>query len=197
MSRKRFHIPERFILFVLMVMVSVWKSYSQDTLSSPKEVLTAPSRTDTTHSPKKATIYSAVLPGLGQYYNKKYWKIPLVYAAIGGCLTAALINNNEYKTAKDELIFRTSNPGLTLNSRFTSYADDQLLARSDYYRKWRDNMFIFTGLAYVLNIIDANVDAHLFNFNVNEDLAVTMRPYTFSPEFQKPLAGMSFTLKFK
>lgn len=180
-----------------MLTVSVLKSYSQDTLSSPKQVITASSSSDTSHSPKKATIYSAVLPGLGQYYNKKYWKIPLVYAAIGGCLTAALINNNEYKIARDELIFRTNNPGSTLNSRFTNYADDQLLARSDYYRKWRDNMFIFTGLAYVLNIIDANVDAHLFNFNVNEDLALTMKPYTFSSEFQKPIAGMSFTLKFK
>ena len=152
---------------------------------------------DSLHSPKKATIYSAVLPGLGQAYNKKYWKIPLLYAAIGGCVTAAIINNNNFKVRRDELKFRSDNNGAFNNQEFTNFTDGQLLEFSDYYRKWRDNLIIFSTLAYALNLIDANVDAHLFNYNVDEDLSLNWKPYLYSPFINRPVSGISLTLKFR
>lgn len=152
--------------------------------------------TDSVHSPKKATIYSAVLPGLGQAYNKKYWKIPLVYAAIGGCVTAAVINHGNYDLRKQELKYRVEF-GSPQSQKFSSFTDGQLLESSNYYRKWRDNMIIFSCVAYALNIIDANVDAHLFNFNVDEDLSLNWSPYLYSPEINKPVSGISLTLRFR
>ena len=152
---------------------------------------------DTSHSARKATIYSAILPGLGQAYNRKYWKIPLVYGAIGGCLTAALINNKNYQITRTELLLRVNCPSAAGNVDFQFYENSQLLALSNEYSKWRDNMFIFTGVAYALNIVDANVDAHLFNFDVSEDLSLNWQPYTYSWEIRKPVAGLSLTLNFK
>ena len=151
---------------------------------------------DTTHSPRKATIYSAVLPGWGQAYNKKYWKIPIVYAAIGGCLTAALINNRDFNLARKELIFR-KDCGTISNEDFKFYNDSQLLEYSNYSRKWRDNMFIFTGLAYVLNIIDANVDAHLFNFNVDKNLSMTVTPFSDWNRQIGGSAGINLRFRFR
>jgi hypothetical protein len=151
---------------------------------------------DSIHSPRKATIYSAVLPGLGQAYNQKYWKIPVVYAVIGGCLTAALINNKDYGVSKKELLFRKHN-SRRLNSNYLNFEDYQLLELSNYSRKWRDNMFIFTGIAYMLNMVDANVDAHLFNFNVDDKLSMNIMPYTYSQEFNKPVAGLSLRFNFR
>ena len=151
---------------------------------------------DSVHSPKKATIYSAVLPGLGQAYNRRYWKIPIVYAAIGGCVTAAVINHRSYQVRREELIFRAE-CGTRKNPDFSSFEDGQLLEFSDYYRKWRDNMIIFSCVAYALNIIDANVDAHLFNFNVDEDLSLNWSPYLYSPDINRLVSGISLTLKFR
>lgn len=152
---------------------------------------------DSIHSPKKATIYSAVLPGLGQAYNKKYWKIPLVYAAIGGCITAAVINQGEFKSMRDELVFREKYSGSLQNLDYQFYDDSQLLEFSDYHRKWRDNMIIFSALAYTFNIIDANVDAHLFNFNVDENLSMSLQPTFGFTSFRQSYSGLSITFKFR
>ena len=153
---------------------------------------------DTSHSARKATIYSAALPGLGQVYNRKAWKVPLVYAAIGGCLTAAIINNQEYVVTRAELELRQKNTGLVFNEKYKFYDNNQLLALSDELRKWRDNMYIFTGLSYVLNIVDANVDGHLFNFNVSDDLSLNIMPYgSYNVILQQPVSGISLKLNFK
>lgn len=178
-------------LFVGVLALSQGKT---DSLSTPYHSFYD---ADTSHSAKKAAIYSAILPGLGQAYNRKFWKIPLVYGAIGGCLTAALINNRDFQITRKDLFLRESGNLIGRNPKYERYQDAQLLALSDEYRKWRDNMFIFTGVAYALNIIDANVDAHLFNFDVSQDLSLNWQPYTYSWEIRKPVAGISFTLRFK
>ena len=152
---------------------------------------------DSIHSPKKATIYSAILPGLGQAYNKKYWKIPIVYAAIGGCVTAAVINHGEFKSMRDELVFREKNSGAFDNLDFDKFDDSQLLEFSDYHRKWRDNMILFSALAYAFNIIDANVDAHLFSFNVDKNLTMAVMPTFGFTAFSQSYSGLSITFKFK
>lgn len=149
------------------------------------------------HSPKKATIYSAVLPGAGQVYNKKWWKVPIVYGAIGGCAYMGIVNNTKYVSRFGELVYRTNHTGLTLNPEFADYSDAQLNEELDYHRKWRDNFFVFTGIAYILNIIDANVDAHFYNFDVSEDLTLSVKPYQGLNFNNQYVSGVSLTLNFK
>lgn len=186
MNKFQFHISFKFILLLVAIIC-----LSNAGLAQKQGFFS-----DSVHSAKKATIYSAILPGLGQVYNKKAWKVPIVYAAIGGCLVAAISNDGEYDKSRNELIYR-KDYGSSRDQNFFNFSDTELLARADFYRKWRDNMYIFTGVAYILNLIDANVDAHLFNFSVDENLSMNVVPYTYSQEFKRPVAGLSFTFSFR
>ena len=181
----------RVIIFLMLTLFSFNSKGQTDTIIAKKPIMTA-------HSPRKATILSAILPGAGQVYNKKYWKVPLVYAAIGGCLYVALDNNKEYKKYFKELAYRSNNPGFTSNSELAIFSDANLSEQADYHRKWRDNFYVFTAVAYGLNIIDANVDANLFNFDVSNDLTLNISPYTdYSLALQAPVGGLSLKFNFK
>lgn len=149
------------------------------------------------HSPKKAMIYSAILPGAGQVYNKKWWKVPIVYGAIGSCLYLGVNNNSEYVTRFAELSYRIQSGGDSRDPAFANYSDAQLTEEMDYHRKWRDNFFVFTGLAYILNIVDASVDAHFYSFDVSDDLTVSFRPFNQFSFDKKWVSGLSLTISLK
>jgi len=140
------------------------------------------------HSPRKATIYSAVLPGLGQIYNRKYWKVPIVY---GGFVTLGYFinfNNNEYtkyRQAYSDIIdtdpSTISYESLTvypsyLKQNRLSQLTENLRRAKDGWRRNRDMVVIGTAVFYALNIIDASVDAHFFNFDISDDLAIKWAP---------------------
>ncbi|HET6558270.1 MAG TPA: DUF5683 domain-containing protein, partial [Prolixibacteraceae bacterium] len=142
-------------------------------------------KSEEVHSQRKATIYSAALPGLGQIYNSKYWKVPIVY---GGIATLGyFINFNheryiKYRQAYSDIIDEDPNT----NSHFlliTNYDTDRksqyterLGSYKDYWRRNRDLLVIGTAVFYALNIIDASVDAHFFNFDISEDLTMKWAP---------------------
>jgi hypothetical protein len=135
-------------------------------------------------SPKKAAIYSAVIPGTGQIYTKKYWKVPIIY---GGLVTSAYFindNNNQYNEYRDAalLSYETGEDQL-------GYTYSELIILKDHYKRNREiSYFSFVGV-YILNIIDASVNAHLFHFDVSDDISLNIRPYsTFSN------TGVSFSL---
>ena len=135
-------------------------------------------------SPKKASIYSAVIPGAGQIYTKKYWKVPIIY---GGLVTSAYFindNNNQYNEYRDAalLSYETGEDQL-------GYTYSELIILKDHYKRNREiSYFSFVGV-YILNIVDASVNAHLFNFDVSDDISLNIRPYsTFSN------TGVSFSL---
>ena len=137
-------------------------------------------------SPKKAAIYSAVIPGSGQIYTKKYWKIPIIY---GGLIASAYFindNNNQYKEYREAalLSYETGEGQL-------GYTYSELVILKDHYKRNREiSYFSFIGV-YILNIVDASVNAHLFNFDVSDDISLNIRPYsTFSN------TGVSFSLNF-
>jgi hypothetical protein len=125
-------------------------------------------------TPAKAAFYSAILPGLGQAYNKKYWKIPLVYGAIGTSLYYYADSNTKYNQYRD-----------AYKRRLEGYTDDKyyyldksrLIAGQKFYQRNRDLSALIAVGFYVLNIIDANVDAALIQFNVNENLSVRPNLY--------------------
>lgn len=125
------------------------------------------------HSPHKATIYSALIPGLGQVYNKKYWKLPIIYGATGILIYAFDFNNDEYNA------FKTAYAQMDAGdiTSFRGYTDkQQLLNIKDNYRRNRDLNVISLAGIYFLNIIDATVDAHLFNYEINDDLSLNLQP---------------------
>ena len=149
------------------------------------------------HSAKKATILSAVLPGAGQIYNKKYWKLPLVIGGLGTSIYFISSNSSSFKQFRAERAYRFQNPGLTRDPELVNASDALLLSQEDQFRQWRDLSYVITGLVYVLNIIDANVDAHLFNFDVDEDLTINWQPSLRIIENNTPAPTLSIYLTFK
>lgn len=125
----------------------------------------------------RASLMSALLPGLGQVYNRKYWKVPIIYAALGGIGYFARNFNQSYQDYHNELLYRYAHPGL-VNS-LGKYSTDNLNVLKTQNKKYRDLCFIGMGIFYVLNIIDANVDAHLKKFDVSDNLSLSVAPKTF------------------
>lgn len=120
--------------------------------------------------PAKAAFYSAILPGLGQIYNKKYWKIPLVYGAIGASTYLYIDNQKKYNVYRDEYKNRLAGEKSESPS-LVRLDDSRLIAAQKVFQRNRDLSALFMVGFYVLNIIDANIDAALSQFNVDENLA--------------------------
>lgn len=128
------------------------------------------------HSPGRATLFSAVLPGAGQLYNRKYWKAPLVWGALGTSLYFVQRNGKEFRRYKDAYIAVTDGDPTTTDEFEGRVSASQLLEVTDTYRKWRDMSYIAVGLVYVLNIVDASVDANFVRFDVSRDLTLIASP---------------------
>jgi hypothetical protein len=142
--------------------------------------------------PTKAAFYSAIIPGLGQAYNKKYWKIPIVYGAIGTSLYFYINNNKKYHSYRDAYKRRL----LGFNDDQYQYLDDsRLIAAQRFYQRNRDLSLLVTVGFYILNIVDANVDAHLIQFNVSDKLSFQPDVYPNEINF-KPNLGLTFNYKF-
>ncbi len=146
------------------------------------------------HDPNKAALYSAILPGLGQAYNKKYWKIPFVWGGIAGFAYLIDWNNDQYQSFKKNLAYEIAqNPNFPNN---TPYDAETLKSGRDQYRRNRDMFIIFGVMFYMLNIIDAHVDAHLIEFDVNKDLSVQLKPTIQNTHNSRYAGGLSLALHF-
>ena len=120
-------------------------------------------------TPAKAAFYSAILPGLGQAYNKKYWKIPIVYGAIGVSMYFYIDSNQKYNQYRDA--YKRRLEGYS-DDEFSYYNNDQLISAQKFYQRNRDLSALITAVIYILNIVDANIDGHLMQFNVNDNLSI-------------------------
>jgi hypothetical protein len=131
-------------------------------------------------NPKKATIMSALLPGSGQVYNGKSWKVPLIYGGFATNIYFIEFNDRRYKALRNALFqFDAGEP-----NDFPNLNRDGLVRQVNYWRRNRDlNYFLFIGI-YALNIIDAQVDAHLSSFDVSENLT-----FRFEPSYENLTAG--------
>lgn len=150
------------------------------------------------HSPTKAAIYSTVLPGLGQGYNKKYWKIPIVYAGFGVLTYFIISNTREYKKYGEAYTYVANGDSTGIDNDYVGkYDEQQLLDGKNYYRRNMELSYIITGLWYVLNIIDASVDAHFFDYDISDDLSIRVDPMLeFRPEDYQMISGVKLTIKF-
>ena len=143
-------------------------------------------------APARAAFYSAIVPGLGQAYNKKYWKIPIVYGAIGTGVYFYTTNNQEYHRYRDAYKQRLKG----LNDEFRGqYSDATLINAQRTFQRNRDLSLIITVGLYVLNIVEANVDAHLRQFNVDDNLS--FQPEIYPTDInQIQNVGLTMTYRF-
>jgi len=150
------------------------------------------------HSPTKATLMSTFLPGLGQIYNKKYWKVPIIYAGFGLMTYFIYFNADEYLNYKCAYI--ESSHGITDGSYgylVQRYTLDELVSAREYYRRNLEISILITVLWYAVNILDATVDAHLYTFNITDKLAVKVEPAMLPTQVSyKPAAGLKLSLHF-
>jgi hypothetical protein len=126
--------------------------------------------------PRRASIMSAIIPGLGQAYNKRYWKIPVIYVVMGGFGYLHYVSNTKFTTYRQALRYSEDNNGIWVLDN-VPYTTTDLQELKKYYKKLRDIGAIGMGFMYLLNIIDANVDAHLRTFDVSDDLSMNIRPW--------------------
>ncbi|MFT7072406.1 DUF5683 domain-containing protein [Patiriisocius sp. Uisw_017] len=126
-------------------------------------------------APQRAAFYSAVLPGLGQAYNKKYWKIPVIYGGMAAGVYFYIQNDNDYNRFRDA--FKRRLAGFTDDEFFgageeATISNERLIDAQKNARQNRDVSVIVTLAFYLINIVDANVDAHLRQYNVDDNLSI-------------------------
>ncbi|MCD8194306.1 MAG: DUF5683 domain-containing protein [Tannerellaceae bacterium] len=173
----------------------------------------------------RAVLYSAIFPGLGQIYNKQYWKLPIVYGGFMGCLYAVTWNNKNYKDYRDAYFdiekdrirwndlkeedrnnnFDASNSWVVLLPSSTSVEtalntttfSDNLKRRKDYFRRYRDLSILITVGVYAICIIDAYIDAELFDFDISPDLTMRVEPVvTPKTSYSSRTVGVSWSMNF-
>lgn len=125
------------------------------------------------HSPTLASVMSAIVPGSGQVYNKKYWKVPIIYAGMGALAYFTIDNTKEYKKYREALILKKNKDPL---DPYPLFSESDVETEMNRWRRYRDMNVIFLSVVYVLNIIDASVDANFFDYDVSNDLSLKINP---------------------
>src|SRR5688572_216341 len=149
------------------------------------------------YDPRKALLYAAVVPGMGQIYNKKYWKLPLVYGGFIAIGYGIHFYQDIYSTYKDQLFYNLDNNyGENQLNPESGYSTAQLRSIVDRSRRERDFMVILMGGMYLLQMIDAHVDAHLKEFDLNPNLQVSIQPTVQQDVFTGRTSGVSLIFRF-
>lgn len=156
---------------------------------------------DTVHSVKKAVIFSAVIPGAGQIYNhiampkgkkRAYWKVPLIYAGLGAASYFLISNQSQQKLYREEYQFRLDNDGLSNDPNLALYTDAGILTLYDQHLDWRDLSILGVAVVYLIQLVDAGVEAHFVSFDISEDLSMSIEPTLL---YQKT-AGLKMSFNF-
>ncbi|MCK9202823.1 MAG: DUF5683 domain-containing protein [Bacteroidales bacterium] len=184
--------------FILLCSVLIFNSLPAHAQTDSTFQETPDSILEKRHSPTKATIMSACLPGLGQIYNRKIWKVPIIYAGFGVMAYFIYTNADEYinfKCAYIESSYGDRNG--SYSDLVQKYSKDELLSAREYYRRNLEISCLITAVWYALNVLDATVDAHLFTFNISDKLALKVEP-SWQPSgiSHRPVTGMRLCLKF-
>lgn len=188
----RFSLP--IILFLLSLALPPPLVKAQDSIRDDK-----PDTLVRIHSAHRASVYSAILPGLGQAYNKKYWKLPVIYAGFGTLAYFGVMNTREYRKFREAFNYVNSgDTSFTDNDYALKYGLNSLRQGRDYYRRNVELTYILGVALYLLNIVDAAVDAHLMDFDVSDDLSMHLQPVILPPSPSGSLnGGLSLTFRFK
>lgn len=205
-------------LSIFILLLTVQQKAGAQELTVPKDSLTISTKVEKkVLSPKKASIYAALFPGLGQIYNGKYWKLPVVYGGYAGLIYIFGWNNNNYKdyfeayrtiaqyssatqmneADREYLDNFIRNPSIDLNnSSHFNYVKTQMQSGKDFYRRNRDLTVIGIAALHVLSIIDASVDANLFDFDISNDLSMRVEPLPFDFGRSNQAIGINVAINF-
>ncbi len=149
------------------------------------------------YNPRVATFRSAVLPGWGQAYNKKYWKIPVIYGVLGTTAAVFFYNLKTYKILKEAVILRSDSDPLNdslVDPRFINFSTESIRSNRNSFRQNIDYSVLFFLLFWGINVVDATVDAHLKSFDVSDNISFRVKP-GYSPNANT--AGISLVFAFK
>src|SRR5690554_1736024 len=191
----------RLILALLIFTpIAIYAQETDEEKSGDLDTLSVTLVKDSTHSPKKAALYS-LIPGGGQIYNhlampkgkkKAFWKVPIIYAGLGATGYFAIQNHVTQKALKAEYLFREKN-GYPNLSEYAAYDQQGILTLFEGARRSRDLMIFAFIAVYGLNVLDAHVEAHFVNFDVSKDLSLSLTPRMH--DFHTP--GLALTLNFR
>jgi hypothetical protein len=185
----------RFLVVALFLVCLGTYSFSQDSLSSQ-----LPLDTLNYHSPKKAVIYSAILPGAGQVYNhiampkgqkKAFWKVPLIYAGLGTMTYFLISNQQTQRSLRKEYEYRID--GQTVDPEWELYDDAAIDVLYNQYLNRRDFSILGLGAVYLIQIVDAGIEAHFVKFDISEDLTLAIEPAYFG----RNTAGLNLRFNFR
>lgn len=201
------------IIIILQLVCIQRNSYAQDTLVVVADTV----KHKFSAEPLRASMMAVVFPGLGQIYNRKYWKIPVVYAGFGGLIYSASRNSVEYnkfmrayqdftddiKATDSYLDIITADPSTydpvlapdTYSKSTAETYKERMLRMVDYHRKYRDLSYIGIATWYLISILDANVDASLFNYDVSDNLDIAFFPSTYFLPGGYTGAGVNMSLR--
>ena len=195
-------------ILLLTVLCCVSIVQAQDPISDPENGVISAEKEEIVLSrqdalrPSRAAFYSAVLPGLGQAYNKDYWKIPIVYGAIGTGVFFVVDNDNEFQRFRTALRNRIAGQPdeFTIIDEVTGaptevFDLDGLIDAQDFFRRRRDLAILVTAGIYLLQVLEANVDAHLSQFNIGDDL--TLEPNVYIDDVQLGQINYGVKLSYK
>ena len=185
----------RFLSFFLLIIFFIILSYNStcaqedSIMKNEKDTIDTIDLPGVVHSARKATIYSALVPGLGQVYNKKYVKIPVIYAAFAGLAYAINFNAGQYNRFKTAYLEFPNDEfeGLMQQDQIVNYINE--------YRRWRDISVIGLVLVWGLNVIDANVDAHFYEYDISPEISLNLKP-TYKQNAFGPELGVKLALNF-
>lgn len=167
----------RYILILLPLWTLAQVREEVPTRTNPEIVQVNPTQKDsiaidylTYRNPMRASLYSAILPGMGQIYNKKWWKAPIVWGILGTGAGVIINYNNRYKEFRGFYLDKLYGNPIS-NPTIDGLALEQLARIQDDHKRSRDYAIALTALGYLLNILDATVDAHLYGINKDSDLS--------------------------
>ena len=187
--------------FLLLVFI-IAGAFAQKTIAqenAPTELLPYDSADlfteKSTLDPKKAAIYSAVLPGLGQVYNKQAWKLPIIYGGLFSIGYFINYNHQYHESLRNAFLAETDSDNSTINP--FQLSSDALSTRVEQFRRDRDYLIIVGVITYLLNIVDAHISAHLEEFAINEELSIGLKPSFNTPPNGITNAGFSIVLNIK
>jgi hypothetical protein len=208
MSAKiRFLLSLRTVQKIKIILITLFFCLSHDLIAQDTISVSRAERRVFSAEPMKATMLAVVFPGLGQVYNKKYWKIPFVYAGFGGLVYSVSFNTSKYNEMMkayqdftDKIpetdsyipLIKWADPSAydpvlypeTCDQSNTQWVEENLLKAVDYYKKYRDLSYIGIAAWYLITVLDANVDASLSNFDVSKNLDLEVAP------LQLPVPGV-------
>ncbi len=190
----------KFILILCFFCLAVsTRSFGQstDSTSAKEEGIPKKKKNPQNVAANKAALMSALVPGLGQFHNKRYWKPPIIYVGAGVVTYFIIENNRQYQLFKDGYSQRSNDPNASIDPSISGYSTENLRILRDDYRRYRDMSVVFGVALYALNIIDAYVDRHLMEFDVSDDLSLHVKPFLYTANNHQFASGLTLNFSLR